>query len=102
MTFKTIQIIHDKLNRDKKFREQDKERKDILKEELVFAYKLKNDFNKIREILMSDDSVKYVEIQVDNKDLNTFIKTTISDVEYKDFIINAVGHGVYRVSLLYT
>lgn len=51
---------------------------------------------------MSDDSVKYVEIQVDNKDLNTFIKTTISDVEYKDFIINAVGHGVYRVSLLYT
>ena len=102
MKFKTIQIIRDKLNRDKKFREQDKERKDILKEELVFAYKLKNDFNKIREILMSDDSVKYVEIQVDNKDLNTFIKTTISDVEYKDFIINAIGHGVYRVSLLYT
>ena len=101
MELETIQLLKKRMESKKQRHENEVERMNRIREESVFAYKLKNDFDKILEYLR-EDNVRYVDIQVEEKDINRFIKEINSDKRYKDFKITHLGNGVYRVILLYT
>ena len=101
MEFKTITLLRNRTQQKAEQRKLDRERKNNIREESIFAYKLKNDFDEIQSILRKE-STTYVDIFVAEKDINTFLKITNSDKRYRDFKISPIGEGKYRVILLYT
>lgn len=101
MSFATIDILKQQMQSKRNRQKSEHDRLNQIREESIFEYKLRNDFDKIQQYLR-EDNVKYVDIHVEDKDVNKFIKAINSDKRYKDFNITHLGEGKYRVILLYT
>lgn len=92
-----MKVLRDKSKYRSNVRQTQKQKIDDLKTESVYAYKLKEEFNKQLNKYLDDDDVDYVRIVVPPNYLSVFMKVIYRE-EFTEYQIKQISDREFEVS----